>query len=509
MLHEPVNARRARLGLSLALLAGLLLRFWALTQGIGFNPGPDEPEVMERAVRMMKTGDLNPHFFDYPGLYMYVEGSVSVLRFMTGAMQGRWPALAQAPTEDFYLWARAMTAILGTATVWVVYRAGLRWGPQTALLAAVLIAVMPLHVRESHYALTDVPTTFAVMVTFLLSLRAHERERVTAFALAGAAAGLAGALKYNGILAVAMPLISCALTPRLRGSRLVCAMWIAAATVAAFLAGAPYTLLDLPNFLNQFARLSSEYRMPPAVSEPVWLIYLKHLRIALQWPGSLMVLGGFAVGAWRIARDPDRLRWVMALGFPLLYFYFVSHQNIIYARYLLPIVPFLSLLAAAAVVAFVGWMRRAGVPIRVRHAVTIALTVIAIAPPAYSAINYNADAAKTWTQRLAYEWICRELPHGTSIRIEGSVSPKLPATYKVSYAKQLRMDGTSDYAGRGIQYVVASGQVYGAFFQNPAAFPREFQDYERLFGGTDEVARFTPSLDHPGPELRVLKVRQP
>ena len=38
------------------------------------------------------------------------------------------------------------------------------------------MAVMPLHVRESHYVLTDVPVTFFVTLTFLLSLRAHERQ---------------------------------------------------------------------------------------------------------------------------------------------------------------------------------------------------------------------------------------------------------------------------------------------------------------------------------------------
>src|SRR5215471_15138861 len=235
MIHHPANAKRARLGLALALLAAALLRFWALSQGIGFNPGVDEPEVMERAVRMMKTGDLNPHFFDYPGLYMYVEAAVSIVRFMVGAMQGKWAGLAQASTEDFYLWARAVTALLGTATVWAVYRVGLRWGAQTALLSSVLVAVMPLHVRESHYVLTDVPTTFVVVVTCLLSLRAHERETMGAFALAGAAAGLAGALKYNGILAVVMPLAACVMTPRLRGSRVACALAIVGTTVAAFL----------------------------------------------------------------------------------------------------------------------------------------------------------------------------------------------------------------------------------------------------------------------------------
>ena len=141
-----------------------------------FAIGIDEPEVMVRAVRMMKTGDFNPHFFDYPSLYMYVQALVAVVRFVFGAMRGEWSGLAQAPTEEFYVWGRGVTAILGTATVWLVYRAGMRWGARTALLAAVLLAVMPLHVRESHYVLTDVPATFLVTLT-LPALVARARAR--------------------------------------------------------------------------------------------------------------------------------------------------------------------------------------------------------------------------------------------------------------------------------------------------------------------------------------------
>jgi 4-amino-4-deoxy-L-arabinose transferase-like glycosyltransferase len=499
---------RSRLGLALALAAAALLRFWALSQGIGFNPGVDEPEVMERAVRMMKTGDLNPHFFDYPSLYMYVEAAVSTLRFLVGAMQGEWSALAQAATDDFYLWGRGMTALVGTATVWVVYRTAMRWGAPTALLAAALMTVMPLHVRESHYTLTDVPCTFVVMVTFLLTLRAHERQTVGAFALAGVTAGLAAALKYNGVLAVLMPLAACAMSPGLRRPRPLVALAIVACMVAAFLAAAPYTLLDLPTFLNQFARLSSEYRRPPAATEPLWLVYLKHLRIALGWAGSAMVVGGIGLGAWRIVRGPDRVRWVLAIVFPIVYFRFISHQSIVFARYLLPIVPFLAIFAAAGVVASMAWARRAGLPVAARHVIAILLAAVSIGPPAYTAIKYNADAAKTWTQGLAYDWIRHNLPAGTAIRLEGSLALKLPPAYKASYSKSLRTD-PQDYADQGVQYLVASSQSYGRFYEDPASYATEHAEYQRIFEGNEEVARFTPSSNHPGPELVILKVRQP
>jgi 4-amino-4-deoxy-L-arabinose transferase-like glycosyltransferase len=505
--RQPADLNPSHLGLVLALLAAAMLRFWALPQGVPFGLGVDEPEVMERAVRMMKTGDLSPHFFDYPTLYMYVQAAVAVVRFIFGAMRGLWGGLAQAPTEEFYVWGRGVTAILGTATVWVVYRAGMRWGARTALLAAVMIAVMPLHVRESHYVLTDVPATFLVMLTLLLSLRAHERSTAWSFALAGAAAGLAGATKYNGVLAALMPLIACAMTPATRPSRPIAMLWIIGGMLAAFLLAAPYTVIDLPTFLNQFARLSSEYRAPPTTSEPIWQIYLKHLRIALWTPGSVILIAAGALGLWRICTGPERMKWVLVTTFPLIYFRFISNQNIFFGRYLLPLIPFLSLLAAAAVVRIVDWLREASVPRPVRSLVTVGLTLIAIAPPAYTSITYDANAAKVWTTEQAYDWIRRELPIGTSIRLEGSLAIKLPPTYRTSYVKQLRVDGASVYADTGIQYLVASSQCFGPYVKDPGLYPSEYADYQRIFAQTEEVARFKETSEHPGSELIILKVK--
>jgi hypothetical protein len=103
----------------LAVAAGL--RFWGLGAGIPYSLGVDEPELMERAVRMMRTGDFHPHFFDYPGFYIYLQLIVACLRFLAGATAGTWTALDQATTADFYLWRRALTASIGTATVLLVY----------------------------------------------------------------------------------------------------------------------------------------------------------------------------------------------------------------------------------------------------------------------------------------------------------------------------------------------------------------------------------------------------
>src|SRR5690349_21222382 len=209
--REAADLQPSRAGLALALGGAAVLRLWALGSGIPYMTGVDEPEVMDRAVRIIKTGDFNPHFFDYPSLYIYVQAAVGVVRFLAGAIWGQWSSLAQFGASDVYLWGRAVTAVAGIATVWVLYLAGLRWGARTAVLAAALLAV---------------------------------------------------ATKYNGAIALLMPLIACGMTPAVRPSRLVASLATLGAFLGASLIAAPYTLLDLPGFLNGFAHLATMYRDP-------------------------------------------------------------------------------------------------------------------------------------------------------------------------------------------------------------------------------------------------------
>jgi 4-amino-4-deoxy-L-arabinose transferase-like glycosyltransferase len=504
--REAADLRPSRVGLALALLAAALLRMWSLGHGIPYSLGVDEPEIMDRAVRMIHTGDFNPHFFDYPSLYIYIQAVVAVGRFLFGAVRGEYTSLAAATTSDFYLWGRAVTAFLGTATVWLIYLGGLRWGARTAFLTAALLAVMPLHVRESHYALTDVPVTFFVTLTFVLSLRAHERSTMGAFVLAGVVSGLAAATKYTGGIAVVMPLLACWMTPSTRPSRFLASLAILGSMLGTFLLAAPYTFLDLPAFLNQFAKLAAAYKGTRISADAPALLYLKHLRNAWQWPESVLVIGGLVMGIVRAIKGPGRVKWTLALVFPVLYFWFVSRQSIVFARYLLPIVPMLSLLAAGAIVSGVSLLRRYEIPRSARNALTVALVLVAIVPPSYRALAFDADASRVWTTQQAYEWTLQQIPKGSRIGIE-TRELLLPDTYQVQHFKQLRLTPVETYRTADLDYLIASSQSYGPYLNEPAKYPVEHGDYVRLFREFQEVARFGPSRDHPGPEIRVLKVK--
>ena len=266
----------SRLGLALALVAAALLRFWALPQGVPFSA---------RRRRAGGHGARRPHDEDgrpQPALLRLPQASTCTSRRWwpcsasssarcSGEVDRRWRRRRPKSSTSG---AARVTAMLGTATVWVVYRAAMRWSARTALLAAVLIAVMPLHVRESHYVLTDVAGDL---------LRHADVAAVAARARAidGAGASLWPArrrdwparLKYNGVLAVMMPLIACAMTPRRPSvaAERRCRWIVAGDGRDVPRSRRPTRLLDLPTFLNQFARLSSEYRAPPTTAEPMWL----------------------------------------------------------------------------------------------------------------------------------------------------------------------------------------------------------------------------------------------
>jgi 4-amino-4-deoxy-L-arabinose transferase-like glycosyltransferase len=454
---------------------------------------------------MMRSGSLHPHFFDYPGLSLYIQLIVSIARFVAGAIGGEWYSLGQATPASFYLWGRVVIALIGTATVLVVYQIGMRWGARHALLAAGLMAVLPLHVRYSHFVLTDTPLTFFVALTFLLSLVAHERGTLAGFATAGAVSGLAAATKYNGGIALLMPVIACWMTYPLAPGRVKTILATIAASAIAFLLLAPYTILDLPGFLDSFARLAHQYRAA-TMGESLWTLYFKYLvRHAFGWPAVLLAFGGMGLGVVRIVRGPGRVRWMLAIVFPLVYYTMLTTQNIVFARYLMPLTPAVCLLAAIGVVSGVSLLRRYEIPRAPRTALIAALTIAALLPSIVKSINTDREMARGSTIDQAYSWILQNVPSGSSIVLERRAL-LLPSSYRVSYTSQLRGKTYEEWRSEGTEYLVANSEAYGAALSAPQKYPSDYNQYMRIFNQSRELQTIAPSADVPGPELRIYKV---
>ncbi|MEO6212854.1 MAG: glycosyltransferase family 39 protein, partial [Vicinamibacterales bacterium] len=148
---------------------------------------PDEEVAVRKALGVLLRGELNPQFFHWPSLTFYLFAALFGAARIMRRIAGLDPALTGG---QHLLLARACVACAGTATVYVLFTIGKRIGGEmTGLIAALFLAVAVLHVRDSHFAMTDVLMTLLVTICLGLVLRAIDAGelRLRWFARAGAA----------------------------------------------------------------------------------------------------------------------------------------------------------------------------------------------------------------------------------------------------------------------------------------------------------------------------------
>ena len=480
-----------RLALGLVLAIAAAARLWFLDAGVPHAVGIDEPQVIGRAVGILRTGDWNPHVFDYPTLVIYFHAAVAIARFLWGALQGEWSSLDGFTIEAIYGSGRLVAALLGSATVWLTYRLAREVAARpVALLAAALLAVSPSHIRESHFILTDVPMTALATLAVWLSVRATRRRDVRAYAWAGAACGLAAAAKYNGGVAIAAALTAWLATERNGPQRLLKLGAIACAAALAFLAGAPYTVLDMPGFLDGFAAQFARFATPSAGSEPSWLVYIKHLSPA---PSRAAVPLAVAGAALLLARAQTRRAAMPIVVFALAYFYVIATHSPVFGRYALPLVPVLCVLSAVAVVAALDYARRFRPLRRPVIAPLLAGVVVALLlwPPAAEAVRWLDQFKRADTRTIAAVWLKANTPRGARLAVENSGPTYLEAAgFAVATVQQL-IDHPAEWYRERVDYLVISAADLARYGDYLAVGPTVFQ--------------VSPTGQRWGPPIRIVK----
>lgn len=409
--------RRPRRLLVLIVALGAAVRVWGLGWGLPHTLAhPDETKFVSIALGM-GYGDLDPHWFGYPTLFFYLAAAAFGALYSAGRLTGHFPTLFAFKLQffldpsPFHLATRALSAAAGALTVLVAYRLGRELGGRAAgLVAALLVAVNPLHVRSSHFGNTDTTLTLLVALALLFTVRAARRARARDFVLAGACVGLAASAKYPGALfAAGLPLA--ALLPAGRAAALPLAArlrglaWAVAATGAAFALTSPFVLLDwrvAAGDLGALARQRVEGWHGDA-GGPAWLYHLTFSAwYGFGAPFYAALVAAVAVVAWR--RDRAALGLLATCA---AYFALMSSGRLAFARYLLPLVP--PLAALVGTLAAAPAVRAAGRRALGRGALAAALVVL-LALPAWRTLGQVTLLGRADTRRLAREWIMAHVP---------------------------------------------------------------------------------------------------
>jgi hypothetical protein len=402
--------------LGLLLVASLLLRLWGGDHGLPYAYNSDEnAHFVPRAIGLYGH-EWNPDYFVNPPAYTYVMHIVFSVWF--GGREGVTRMFATDPTEVWVV-ARAIAAVFGTLAVWLLYLAGSRlFDRRVGLLGAGLMAVAFLPVFYSHLALNDVPTLAPLCLSLWGIAGVVRLGRPRDFALAGVGMGLACATKYTAGI-VLLPLIAAAAVQfAAPGGRALALRGLAVSAgcaVGAFVVANPYAVLDFPAFwdgiTHQSTAAGEEQGKLGITHENGWWYYLWSFTWGLGWVPLLAAAAALPL-LWR---DERRLVWVLAPA-PIIFVLFMGTQERFFGRWLLPVFPFVCLLAAYAAIELA---ERGGRRVPALRPTLLALAAVALcAQGLVYSLHIGQVLSREDTRNLAREWLVEHLPPRTKIVVE-------------------------------------------------------------------------------------------
>jgi hypothetical protein len=412
---------KTRIALLLVLAAAFAARFTGIHFGLPGLFHQDEPIVVNHALAYA-SGDFNPHFFKIPPLASYVLSGAYGLYFaalavFAGVSREAFAVSFFADPSPFYLIGRTLLgAVLGTASVWALYKTAERVaGRPVALGAAGLFAFSFMHVRDSHYIYVDIPMIFCMLMAASELAAYSEGGSEKRVWKASAWGGAAVAFKYIAA-PIALPV---AMAVFMRGGagagkKSLLVFKAALVMLGTYAALNPFSLIDGGFFMKELlTQAKAEASVP----------FLHHLRYSLyEGHGEVATIFGIA-GLVALWLKRPHARWLAA--FPVAYYLMIAHFSQYYERYALPIVPFLCLSAAFLMAECLHMYRYKGV----RLIVGAVLAATAVGPSLLKVVHLDHLLLRDDTRTLATRWIEENLPEGSGITLDHPFfSPRLRQT---------------------------------------------------------------------------------
>lgn len=456
---------------------------------------PDEPTNLGVVARIVTSGDLNPHFFAYPSLFLYLHA----LPYLPGQLLGGafgLPTMPSSITDRIglgvslatdpapYVLARSITALLSAVGIVLLFFAVRRLTSSTiaALLSAALLAASPIFLQNSVYATPDVPATTAVVVVLFLAVRAADSPSRAAYVWAGIAVGLAMSLKYNAVLSGVMVLL---VAIRHREGRLLDRRfwWAVLAACIAFILTTPFSVLDPVAFIRGAGGEVLHYRTGHLGMEGDTPSFYANLLITTE---PFVVVG--AVASLALVR---RRGWQLALvwSFPLLYALSVGMLAVRNDRTIMLIIPMLCALSAIAVTGFASALKRRGAR-AVGWVAAVAVVLAGLGVATMQGVRVVQVANGIDNRALAQVWINDHVPPGAVILMDAYAPWVDRNRNPVVYVQALDQAAPLFPANpQGIDYVITSNVMRDHYLAAGGQYAANLAASDALLGRLRPVHR--------------------
>ncbi|MCH7996818.1 MAG: glycosyltransferase family 39 protein, partial [Chloroflexi bacterium] len=546
--HTSVEFLRKRallLALASLLIIALGLRLYGINwdDGADFSLHPDERSIVWTAQQLSPGSLTDPlELFDVDvsslvprspnqtsGHGVYDYGSLPFYVLASGSwLIGLLPGVDDTDMYTMTIIGRAMSAILDTGTVLLVFLIGRRlFRTRVGLLAAVFTTFAVLHIQLSHFYTTEAMLTFFSVLSFFFLVRVAGEGRRRDAVFAGIAFGLALATKFSA----APMLVGVAAAPALyalRGDedrvgpwafdpqRLKPALKLLGIMVGlmalTFVVTQPYAILDIRYYAADAYSQSEMVRriidFPFTRQYDNSLPFLYHIWQFSIWgvglPLGVLMWGGLAFSA-AVALFRRSRADLLLMAWVLPFFLITGFAEVKFLRYLLPITPFLAIMAARSSLTGLSWLKgrrfiKPALPHRAGAAI-LGLVIFATVFYAFAFANVYTD---THPAVQVSNYVKSRVPSGTVLADE-HWEESLPGLYSYPRVKLQLYDSDeglvsyTNYRGRQVTGVKAehladqlahtdylvlfSNRLYGTIPRLPERYPLSSRYYQLLFDG--------------------------
>lgn len=387
-------------------ILGVVLRIPGIFNGLPHFIPIDEG-LVNTIVLNLSISDLNPHDFIYPGLLYYIL--LPVFTFFKIFIFPHLMNLSNlGPFFSYLLIGRTLIAIFGVFNIILFYVIGKKlFDSYTGLVAALLLAIDPMYIAWSFILKPDMLMSSLVLVAFLFicKLYNNKQSREVDYILIGLFIGLATASKYNAILIIVPFLLVHFLSLKNKANFINKNLFLAFFFIClVFFIFNPFIILDFFNFLknikSEFNTATNGFYLNPMANKQGWIHYPCVLFNVLGSGVFIVSICGFILSIWRHSKKD-----ILILSFPLTYYIIIGRLRNSPAHYLLPIIPFILLLAAQFLRVCINTISRIKPLRKIRYGVICLIILGLILPTLYSSIYYIRWINQKDTRILARDWM--------------------------------------------------------------------------------------------------------
>jgi len=476
-------------------LAGGMLRFYGLDFGLPASFHPDEASKVRVLNRMWLDETMNPRYFLHPSLLLYLTYFLNSTIYLLGLGGEEWVSTA-------LLSGRMVSAIAGTASLYFVFLVGKRlYSSSAGLIAAAVLAVLPLHVTCSRYLKED-----ALLVAFTLAciaalLKAVQEDKKGYLLFAGLLAGLSASSKYSGLLSV----IIVASAPWLRSGGWKPDVSYIGITIVAlllfplgFLLGTPYAYFDYSGWMRGVRYEKSHMLRGHTVSIDAWSQYWMYHYSRSIIPGMSFLTTCFAAFAVGLLLWRRKIEDLFLVSLVLLFYLPAEWVRTKPApqpeRYILPCLPFLAI-AVGEAIRLISRMKFFA-DFRMKTLGFCLLAGLVIFFPAKRSLEL-ASEIKNDTRDTMAQWMMENIPHGTEILVDWwPYAPQFTeGTFAITQMERSNII-SQFYINRLRQneqdYLMVSSLFYDRFFSQPKTSAVSRELIRELFRRVPIVKEFKP-----------------